>query len=437
MDVAYYLSELLGQIGEVNVPGLGSFAQTRLDGYYDNQDATFYPPGHKIDFHQQFLDDDVLAKYIAQKKNISLASSKYFTEKYINTLKQDALLRDVPLADLGWLHMEQSMVIFKPADALANDPAFYGFPNIKLEKTGSPTYTEPVTEPEPVSFVYPETIVPENAVPDPFLYEHVPPVPVIEEKAAEIVPEPYIPPVIPEPVKEEIVAAEPVLPVPILPAPALPEPEHYPEVSTGPLTDTNEEFIFRGRGYDEVEEKKKNWWGIILISLAIVIVIALAGLAALYKFKPDTFNRITGVVPKPVMLVRPSKTDTIKTVIPVVKADTGKKDTAKEATSVDTTAKAAVVPLNNAPASSIDSTKKRFELIGAEAKTANEASQDIKNFKSIGLNDAHVVTDAAGKRLKISLGTYSTYSEAIHNREELIKSGKVKDPWPLPINPKQ
>jgi translation initiation factor RLI1 len=115
MDVAYYLSELLGQLGEVNVPGLGYFVQIRIEGYYNADDSTFYPQKNKVQFDPQIIDDDddTLAQYIADKKNISLASSRYFTSKYISNLKQEAILKDVPLADLGFLYIEGPNVTFK------------------------------------------------------------------------------------------------------------------------------------------------------------------------------------------------------------------------------------------------------------------------------------------------------------------------------------
>src|ERR1700740_3296208 len=136
MDVAYYLSELLGQLGEVNVPGLGFFVQERIEGYYNAADSTFYPPKNKVHFDQQTIDDDddTLAQYIAEKKNISLASPRYFTEKYISNLKQEAIMKDVPLADLGYLYIEGPKIIFKPADVMKNDPAVFGYSPLRLLK---------------------------------------------------------------------------------------------------------------------------------------------------------------------------------------------------------------------------------------------------------------------------------------------------------------
>lgn len=137
MDLAVYISELLGLHGEVNVPEVGYFAQIRTNGYYNKDENKFYPPGHDISFQPQFTEDDSLAKYISAKKNISLASSKYFIDKYVNEVKQHAATQKVDIAGLGYLHLENSTLSFNPANASReNDPTFYGLQPIKVHRVG-------------------------------------------------------------------------------------------------------------------------------------------------------------------------------------------------------------------------------------------------------------------------------------------------------------
>ena len=88
MDLGVYISELLGLRGEVSLPGIGYFAQVRVNGYYNEQENKFYPPAHEVSFEPQSKEDEGLAQYISDKKNISLASSKYFIDKYVAGLKQ-------------------------------------------------------------------------------------------------------------------------------------------------------------------------------------------------------------------------------------------------------------------------------------------------------------------------------------------------------------
>jgi cell division septation protein DedD len=159
MDVGYYISELLGRHGDVNVPGLGYFAHTRVNGYYNDREGKFYPPGYSVQFDPQFLDDDdVLAVHIAEKKKISVASSKYFTEKFVLGLKQQAAVGETMLADLGSFTMYNLQLIFRPNNVTSTDPEFFGYPTISLKKIGKAAAV-PQYQPEA------QTYTPEPAIP--------------------------------------------------------------------------------------------------------------------------------------------------------------------------------------------------------------------------------------------------------------------------------
>lgn len=154
MDLAIYINELLGLKGEVNVPGVGFFTQKRINGYYSEHEGKFYPPRHEIVFDPQPRDDDGLAAYISQKKNISPASGKYFIEKYATGLKQEASTKSAAITGLGHLFYEYSTLAFKTdKDAEGRDPAFYGLAPVKATKVADipEPQPEPVSEKEPVT----------------------------------------------------------------------------------------------------------------------------------------------------------------------------------------------------------------------------------------------------------------------------------------------
>jgi cell division septation protein DedD len=156
MDIANYLSELLGRHSKVGVPGLGSFTQTRVNGYYNSAEGKLYPPGYQVQFSPDPFDDDTLVEHIAEKKNISLASSRYFTEKYITSLKQDAVIKEVPFANLGWFYTDNGEIAFKAGENHNEGPESYGLAPIAIKKlnqeSGSPEIGKsesPVSEPLP------------------------------------------------------------------------------------------------------------------------------------------------------------------------------------------------------------------------------------------------------------------------------------------------
>lgn len=148
MDVGYFISELLAQHGEVSVPGLGYFARTRVNGHYNEREGKLYPPTYSVQFDPQTIEDETLAQYIVDKKNISLASSKYFTEKFITNIKLQAQSAETALGDLGWFYTEGSQLYFRPNTGLSTDPDFFGYQPVNLHKLGSePVVTKSAATP--------------------------------------------------------------------------------------------------------------------------------------------------------------------------------------------------------------------------------------------------------------------------------------------------
>jgi hypothetical protein len=550
MDIAYYVSELLGELGEVNVPGLGNFTQRKIDGYYNDEEAKFYPPSHVVHFNPNFAEDDILAEYIAEQKKISLASSKYFTEKYVNSVKQEAILKDVPLADLGSIRFIVHEFHFKSAGTLVNDPAFFGYPQITLKKLSvnpvvieaqvsepaheaellpAPIHQESIQEPEitstdevthdPASIEPPVTEIPqelleiETEFPLPIAEEVAPPVvseepvidaealietePVKETEPAEfdleaylreleasagivstepnfqeqeietapvaVTPEPEI--VVQEP---EITAHEPVAAIeesapeiiapeiepysPPLPTvelsrePYTPDPElqqYILDSATGPKSEVflpkqeavsvvsnEEDFIFSGKGYDDVDNRqsgKRNlWW--LWITLIIILLIGAAAGYLWYTHRQKVLKAIkANSVPLPLKV--PLNPDTIKN-----KADSSG-DTTQPTVIKDTTEKEVIAPVTSA----IDSTKTRYELIGTRARTIAEANLRVTNYKSLGISDAHIVLPGPGegKLIKVSLGTFMNRADAINKKREILSTGNVSEIEIKKINPKK
>lgn len=146
MDLANYLSELLVQHGQVSFPGLGNFVRVRVNGYYNDKEARFYPPYHQVKFDPEAVEgDDTFARYVARKKNISLASSKYFAEKYTSKLREQAAINTIAFADLGWFSADATNLYFKPNDKITADPSFYGYEPLNIFKLSQPAAAAPAS----------------------------------------------------------------------------------------------------------------------------------------------------------------------------------------------------------------------------------------------------------------------------------------------------
>ncbi|MBC7399498.1 MAG: SPOR domain-containing protein [Mucilaginibacter sp.] len=474
MDVGFYLGELLMQQGEVSVPGLGYFVQVRMSGHYDEAERKFYPPYHQVQFDVQSIDDDALAEYIAVKKNISVASAKYFAEKYITNLKQQALIGEVPIGNLGFFYTELAQLTFKPAEKIIDDTIFYGFEPISINKVGD---VKPVEERPKVELNFPPKLAPSKPT-------------VTEEGQQE--------------------------------AASVQEPGHVYRQEEE-VVGVSPDFFETA---EEEEETRKSPLMLLLVIFISVVVIAL-GVFALHQYNPDTFAKmvfwkhktivVDSIKPKPVVV---SKPDTIAT-DSLAKADSLKKDSLAAikkdtvaTTKVATTApkktelivtqpaalpkrKEVIISQTEAPApkkqvfasvvppkkkevilsQTVTTPKKetiilpptsttaigkpvvtkprivqadkpvtamdkletntkvqaapsdavgtrRFEVYAANATTIADANAAIKKLKKAGL-DPRWVTDATGTLYHISIGHYATKEEARNFAFGAIESGKV------------
>ncbi len=408
MDVGFYLGELLMQQGEVSVPGLGYFVQVRMSGHYDENERKFYPPYHQAQFDIQSIDDDALAEYIAVKKNISIASAKYFTEKYITNLKQQSLISEVPIGNLGHFYTEQTQLTFRPADKIIDDTIFYGLEPISINKIG-----ELVEERPKVELNFP-----------------------------------------PKPVPLQPAATEEILPGEVAQPTEQPALIHRGEEE---MAGVSPEFF---EAAEEEEEQKKSLLMLLLVIFISVVVITL-GAFALYRYQPDTFAKIAfwehktidSIKPKPVVVSKPDTIATDSLAADSLKMDTlAAKDTA--AVNTPTTAKktgviisqtevpapkhllATVVPPKKkegipagnskiilaAPSAAVGT--RRFEVYAVNAGTIAEANAGIRQLKKARL-DPRWVTDAADAQYHISIGHFATKEEAKRFAAGAIESNKI------------
>jgi cell division protein FtsN len=366
MDIANYLSELLGLHGEVNVPGLGYFVHRRVNGYYNDAEGKFYPPGYTIHFDPQTIEDnDTLAKYIAESKKISLASSKYFTEKYIAGLKTEVTLQDVPFANVGWFYMDKGRIAFRAEEKHADNISVFGYQPINIKKLSGEQGTSAV-------------------------------------KTVTVILQPP-PPLLPLPTAPTLPAQMPVQPQQVQP---------QEDFQQQPVVEQPEEYV-------EEEQEAKRGISVWVIVVIIAIILA-AGAFGLYKYKPGLFDRRGEQIQQP-----DESKDAAK---PVLKADTD--TTKIVAPTIDTPAKAISKPdstLNKTtvPAKADTVAKPVYVIFIGSFKTLTRGEIELAKYKKAGVDARIWSGPGTGKRIKIITGSFATSAEAETERTKLITSKKI------------
>jgi hypothetical protein len=363
MDIANYLSELLGQHEKISVPGLGYFVHVRVNATYNDAERKFYPPGYKIQFDTQTIeDDDTLTRYIADRKKISLASSKYFTDKYISALKQEASLQEVPFADLGWFFMDKGKIAFKSKISNTDNAAFFGYEPISIKKLNQTTEPEVVAAPPVVS-------TPIAATP-------------VEASEPEATPEPLP---LPPPIRAYTPVAE--------------QPEEYFE--------------------DEPEERRGlSIWAIILI----VIIILGSALFTVYKFKPELLhlNKNKGQeMQLPVQTNTPPvatpDTDSLKK---AAKAIDSVKAISKPDSALKKTTAAVTPPVDTVA-------KPVFVIFAGSFRKLPQAEIFIKELKGRGIEARTLTGAGTGQRVKVIIGSFASSADAEAEKNKLIGLKKI------------
>jgi len=389
MDVSLFISELLEQHGEINVPGLGYFVQSYTPGYYNETEGKFYPPQHSVQYDPQQLDgDNTLTEYIATKKNISIASSKYFTEKYINTIKEDAIVKDVAIANLGWLYTDQGKLSFKSAAQAANDPAFFGYAPVNISKIGNipPPVFEATTNDENAVTETNDTVV---------------------SPAAQINAEP---------------------------------------ITQQPAEEQEEEV------YEEAEPERSYGW-MILTVVIVVAVLSVLGMHQFYpdqfesakawitrsqtppKPKIEEKKEVKAVIPPKVdtLAADTVKTTAIETPVATTAAP---RDTIKEKPVVSKSVKPADIPVN-LPALAEYDPKKAWVVIAITCYTEAKAAAVLSDLKTKGL-EPFIVPNMGGAGIYIAAGAYSSNAEADAARVKFIAAKQIpQDAYLTHIKPKK
>ena len=157
MDIAQYISDLLIEHNEVNLPGIGTFFKRSVSAFYNEAEDTFYPPSQKVDFRADENSDSTLMSHIVSSKHISESSASYFIDRFRENI-QNALEKEsrASLSPLGTLLKKDDSYVLE-SDSTIGSLGYFGLKPIKeLEITPVASATRSLIEEQESSILSPE-----------------------------------------------------------------------------------------------------------------------------------------------------------------------------------------------------------------------------------------------------------------------------------------
>ncbi|WP_345950970.1 hypothetical protein ABDD95_05860 [Mucilaginibacter sp. PAMB04274] len=412
MDLSVYISELLNEQGTVSIPQIGVFKQVRKRGYYNADEGKLYPPYYETEFEQQPVEDESLLQYLVAKSKVSGASARYFMDRYLHSILQQAEIGEVMLGRLGWLSKEQDTLNFRPVPNADTSTSPFGFTPVSVQ-------------PEPVTNTA-EDHLPDDApvVAEPQPAPALPPVNTplfsVEKdalKAGNAIPEGPVTatsPLLRQSVKPTAQPAKPV--VEQQPADVKPAAEPQPIAVANSTAETNKPFY------------AKPWfWG-----LAAAVLIATA--VAVFYSKQNVSTRPAVAASDNTTTTTPSM-DSVVVKTPV-KADTGTEQHQTPVTP-DTSVQKQALPASTEYAPEVETPvatgKNNTSVVLANPKGYNnvlmsgafsneaEAIKVVNRYKAVGINAGIVKDFNPTKYVKVGLGFYKTYAEGQAAKVRLVK----------------
>lgn len=452
MDILSYLTTLIKTHKEVGIPGLGTIYKRKSPGRYDIDTHSFLPPSYSLSFTSDLKEQTLLTGLISKQKNISVDAATYFVEQFAqNILDELSGHQESDFGDLGTFSTTTGSLTFIPKQESNLGFDFYGLPTLKAELN---------TEKE-------ETLVQAAELPIQEEQQHVPEVQLdLENNNAdltdgsmdaeepltaqatddvlishldstelpgqeqEVVPEHDEQPVYEE--IAEVVAVPEVVPVPEVkeekPEVLIKTPEalHQAEVKESAVVlDKTEPKGAAHFELDYTDPEKLGMPAYLKVIIALVSIIILAGV--IYLAKPELFDGIfKKASPLPIV-----QADTIPTINDnaqlkidsIAKVDSARKSNEKAILAHDTAKKDSAVVAVATPAPEQKSEIISYEIIAASLLNQKEADNFLAQMKKEGIPAK--VADMPGKRVKITIGSFTDEATAKKELEVLKKTTKL------------
>ncbi|RZL50403.1 MAG: hypothetical protein EOP00_04560 [Pedobacter sp.] len=131
MDILLYLTELLQTRKTVGIVGLGTLYKKKLPGKYDADKHEFIPPTYALAFKTIVEEQEELANFISEQRNISVDSANYFISEFAERIQGElAEQKEASLQPLGKLSLSNDEINFIPSEENKVGFEFYGLPNL-------------------------------------------------------------------------------------------------------------------------------------------------------------------------------------------------------------------------------------------------------------------------------------------------------------------
>jgi len=483
MDVLFYLTTLIKAHKEVGIPGLGTIYKKKSPGRYDVASHLFLPPRYLIHFTSDLKEDSLLVSQISNEERISADLAIHQIEEFSQRMLDElAEHQTVGFGQLGVFSIETGSLTFTSKKDQYFGFEFYGLPALSAEVApdqeiqplfeealhiedtlgqldlensnldlgdGAAHREEDVQRPPfietPENIEPEEELVPEedpneedlneeeNLTLDNGLTEKEP-----LEKQAPIL---KIDPQISEESKTYLVEAA---------ANAETTVETEPETEVKPAEDLVENiephldfkddtpFVFISESAENRSSASSFYVNSVVIpeqkppayrQLLIGIVVICALIALAYLLKPELFKaiiqhnvQVTGnaqkQVQKPFVTILADSSPVTDT---AAIADSIRISNEKAIAKIDSAKKTVTIP---APAEHSNYTI-TFEILAASLANQKEADNFLAEMKKRGIHAK--VADLKGRRVKITLGTFTDEREARRQLEILKETTKLPD----------
>ena len=431
MDILLYLTELLQTRKTVGIVGLGTLYKKKSPGKYDAQQHSFVPPSYSLAFTSEIKEDEELASYISQKRNITTDAANYFIGEFAERIQAElADNNEANLAPLGKLQSINGEITLVADEAQNVGFEFYGLP-VVAETTEDTLKSEPFTTPKEDNLL--EEIEEENKLeeenPGQETEEDIEENVLLNDEQevydeiSELQPQEKtyhhlndLPPVIETVEDQEIEAVE----------------ERQPEIISTPSvsnTQGDEQFYKSttpsSTYVEEEEEPKKGMPFFMKFLIALLIIVALG--AIVYFVNPQFFNnyfnknfggkqdQVVSTIPNDSLVNQPDTN----------KADSIAKNNDLVKLNVDTVAKPKVD----------SSSVLTYEVLVSAVATDKKANKIIANLAKEGVKAKKIKLSKT--MINISAGTFLTEYAAKVYRDSLRIALKNQGIYIQPIKPKK